>query len=159
MESGGLCIAVDDAGADDVRSLINTHLAFAHSVTPVCQVHALDVEALTVPGITVFTARRDGRLLGVGALKELDHGHAEIKSMHTSEAARGQGVGRAIVEHLLTVAGERGYDRVSLETGTGPEFAPARALYRSVGFEDCEPFGDYEPNAGSVCMTIPIVPA
>lgn len=156
MKPGGLVIAVADPRSPDLRALIETHVAFAHSVTPVCQIHALGADALAGPDITVFSARRDGVLLGVGGLKDLGEGHAEIKSMHTSEGARGQGVGRAIVEHLLAVAGERGYRRVSLETGTMPAFEPARALYRAAGFQECEPFGDYERNDGSVCMTITI---
>jgi putative acetyltransferase len=74
--------------------------------------------------------------------------------MHTLRAARGQGVGRAIVEHLLEAARKEGYRRVSLETGTMEEFAPARALYEKVGFEKCRPFGDYTDNEYSMCMTI-----
>ena len=153
MEPGGLLIAVDDPRAPDVRALIETHLAFAHRVTPVCQIHAMDADSLAGPAITVFSARRDGEVLGVGALKEIGEAHGEIKSMHTRETTRGQGVGRAIVAHMLAVAGERGYRRVSLETGTMPEFEAARALYRAAGFQECEPFGDYRANSGSVCMT------
>jgi putative acetyltransferase len=93
-------------------------------------------------------------LLGVGALKRLDETHAELKSMHTSEAARGQGVGRAMVGHLLAVAADRGYQRVSLETGTTDAFAPARSLYTTVGFKPCAPFGEYTDNRHSAYMTI-----
>ena len=149
-----LVIAVDDPRDDDVRKLIETHLAFARSVTPVCRVHALTVEGLIDNGATLFSARQDGELLGVGALKHLDESHGEIKSMHTSAAARGRGVGRAIVDHLLSVAAERGYERVSLETGTMDAFAPARALYTAAGFQPCDPFGAYTANEDSVCMTI-----
>lgn len=151
-------MAVDDPRAADVRTVLQTHLAFARSVTPLCDVHALDVDGLLDPSVTLFTARRGGAVLGVGALRELDSTHGEIKSMHTTEAARGQGVGRAIVDHLLAVAAERGYRRVSLETGAMEGFAPARALYRSAGFELCEPFGEYTDNPNSTCMTIDIGP-
>ena len=92
--------------------------------------------------------------LAVGALKELDADHAEVKSMHTVEAARGQGIGRAMVDHLIAVARERGFRRVSLETGTGPVFAPARALYAGAGFEPCEPFGDYRRTDNNFYMTM-----
>jgi putative acetyltransferase len=84
----------------------------------------------------------------------IDGDQAEIKSMHTAKASRGQGVGRGIVYHLLGVARLEGYRRVSLETGTMDEFAPARALYKSVGFVTCPPFGKYTDNPYSTCMTI-----
>jgi putative acetyltransferase len=80
--------------------------------------------------------------------------HAEIKSMHTAQAARGRGLGRAMLRHLLGVARERGVRRVSLETGTVPPFAPARALYASAGFRPCGPFGDYQPMDTSTFMTL-----
>jgi putative acetyltransferase len=80
--------------------------------------------------------------------------HAEIKSMHTVEEARGQGVGRALLNHMVTTARGRGYARVSLETGRGGAFTPARSLYRRSGFEICPPFGDYRISADSVCMTL-----
>lgn len=146
-------VAVDDPQAEDVRALLEAHLQFARSVTPICDVHALDVEGLLDPAVTLFSARRDGDLEGVGALRELDPTHGEIKSMHTAAAARGRGVGRVIVDHLVAVAGERGYHRVSLETGAMAAFAPARALYESAGFTRCEPFGEYTDNPNSVCMT------
>jgi putative acetyltransferase len=98
-------------------------------------------------------------LLGVGALKRLDEAHAELKSMHTSEAARSQGVGRAMVDHLLAVAADGRYQRVSLETGTMDAFAPARSLYTKVGFRPCAPFGEYTVNPYSACMTIDLAEA
>ena len=149
-----LVIAVDDPRSDDVRTLLDRHLAFAREVTPPDHVHAMEVDDLVGPAATFFSARRDGVLLGVGALKRLDETHAELKSMHTSEAARGQGVGRAMVDHLLAVAADRGCRRVSLETGTMDAFAPARSLYAKVGFEPCTPFGEYTINPHSACMTI-----
>ena len=149
-----LVIAIDDPRAEDVRALLDTHLAFSRDVTPPGHVHALDIDGLLDPAVTFFSARRGGVLLGVGALKRLDESHAELKSMHTSEAARGQGVGRAMVDHLLAVAADRRYLRVSLETGTVDAFVPARSLYAKVGFTPCEPFGEYTVNPHSTCMTI-----
>jgi putative acetyltransferase len=93
-------------------------------------------------------------LLAVGALKRLDPDHAEVKSMHTVAAARGQGIGRRMAEHLIAVAREAGYRRLSLETGSMAEFAPARALYASVGFERCDPFGEYRASPNSTYMTL-----
>ena len=100
------------------------------------------------------SAREDGRLLGVGALKRLDDAHAEVKSMHTAAEARGRGVGAAVLDHLLVEAVAAGYRRVSLETGTMDEFVPAHRLYASRGFEPCEPFGDYPVDPSSTCMTL-----
>jgi putative acetyltransferase len=152
----GLVIAVHDPRAADVRALLERHLAFANEHSPPENVHALDVDGLTRAEITFFGARRAGELLGVGALKQLDPGHGELKSMHTAATARGQGVGRAIVTHLLAEARRRGYRRVSLETGTMEAFAPARSLYAGFGFEPCEPFGDYPDSPLSACMTLPL---
>jgi putative acetyltransferase len=149
-----LVIAVDDPRTDDVRTLLDRHLAFAREVTPPDHVHAMGVDDLVDPTVTFFSVRRDGVLLGVGALKRLDEAHVELKSMHTSEAARGQGVGRAMVDHLLAVAADRSYQRVSLETGTMDAFAQARSLYTKVGFRPCAPFGEYTDNPYSACMTI-----
>jgi putative acetyltransferase len=150
----GLTIAPDDPRAADVRALLDRHLAFAREVTPREDVHALDLEGLLDPAVTFFSARLDRQLIGVGALKQLDGSHGELKSMHTIEEARGQGVGRAMVDHLLSVALDRNYQRVSLETGTMDVFGPARSLYTKVGFVPCEPFGNYTLSPSSTYMTI-----
>jgi putative acetyltransferase len=137
-------IAVDDPGQADVRALLERHLMFCLSETPPEHSFALDVEALRQPGIAFFSYRdADGSVLGVGALKELDPAQGELKSMHTAAEARGRGVGRALLEHLLTVARSRGYRRLWLETGTTPGFAAARALYERAGFSPAEPFAGY----------------
>jgi putative acetyltransferase len=147
-------IAPDDPAAEDVRALLSRHLAFARATTLPEEVYALDVDRLLEPAVTFFSYRDDGELLGVAALKRLDDEHAEIKSMHTAEQARGRGVGRALFDHLVDVARGRGYRRVSLETGAGPAFAPARRLYASAGFRPCGPFADYRPSPNSAYMTL-----
>jgi putative acetyltransferase len=147
-------ISIDDPRAPDVRSLLATHLTFARAPTPPEDAHALDVDGLLDASVTFFSFRRDGVLLALGALQRLDPDHAEVKSMHTVEAARGQGIGRAMIEHLITVAREAGYRRLSLETGSMAEFAPARALYASAGFQPCEPFGHYLASPNSTYMTL-----
>jgi putative acetyltransferase len=149
-----LVIDVDDPRADDVRALLDRHLAFAHQHTPAEHVHALDLDGLLDPAITFFGGRRDGQLLAVGALKELDETHGELKSMHTLEEARGQGIGRAVLDRLVDIARERGYERVSLETGTMDAFAPARAFYASAGFTPTGRFGDYPDSTTSAFMTL-----
>jgi putative acetyltransferase len=150
--SGGR-IAIDDPSAADVRALLARHLAFARATTRPEDVYALEVDELLDPAVTFFSYRAGGAVLGVAALKRIDDEHAEIKSMHTAEEARGQGIARALVEHVVGVARERGYRRLSLETGAGPAFEPARRLYASAGFEPCGPFGDYRPSPNSAFMT------
>ena len=147
-------ISVDDPRAGDVRELLERHLAFAHANTPPEDIHALGIDGLLEPAVTFFSFRRGGELLGVGALKQLDRHHAELKSMHTAEAARGRGIGRAMLGHLIGVARDRGCRRVSLETGSIDAFAPARSLYASAGFRPCGPFGDYPPGRNNTFMTL-----
>jgi putative acetyltransferase len=147
-------IVVDDPRKPEVRGLLERHLAFCLSETPPEHSFALNVDGLVDPKVT-FVSYRDGEtLLGVAAIKELDAGHAEIKSMHTAAEARGRGVGRALLSHLLATAKSRGYQRVSLETGTTPGFAAARALYESAGFQPCGPFSDYPVTGDNTFYTL-----
>lgn len=148
-----LVFRIENPLTDDVRSLIETHLSFASSITPPEDVHALAIDGLLADNITLFGARADGRLLAIGALRQVDSSHVELKSMHTAEALRGRGIGRAVLEHLTAVAVERGCDRISLETGLMDEMAASRAMYASAGFTPCEPFADYPGSPNSVCMT------
>jgi putative acetyltransferase len=149
-------ISTDDPRAADVHALLERHLAFARSSSPPQDVHALDVDGLLDPAITFRSFRREGELLAVGALKRLGPQHAEVKCMHTAQAARGQGIARAMLAHLLSVARERGVRRVSLETGSMAAFAPARSLYASAGFTLCGPFGAYRASPNSTFMTLPL---
>jgi len=151
-------ISVEDPVAQDVVSLLERHVAFAREVTPAGGVFALDVEALRAPDITFFCARAEGTLVGVAALHHLDDEHGEIKSMHTAAEARGRGVGRTLVTHLVEVARRRDYRRVSLETGNFDAFEPARRLYASCGFVPCPPYGEYVGSTTSECMTIELRP-
>lgn len=149
----------DDPRVEDVRGLLGSHLAFANEQSPPEDVHALDVSGLLADNVSFFSIREEGLLLGVGALKQLDESHVEIKSMHTSAEARGRGVGRTMLDHLLTTARSRGCTRVSLETGSMEAFTAARALYESAGFNHCEPFADYFHSPYSVCMTLDLEPS
>ena len=126
----------------------------ARAATAEGSAHALAIEALRAPGIDFWSAWTDDTLLGVGALKRLTPGHGEIKSMHTAESARRRGVGRMMLRHIIAAARESGMARLSLETGAWPFFAPARAFYRSEGFVDCGPFGDYVDDPNSVFMSL-----
>jgi putative acetyltransferase len=153
-----LDIAVDDPRAADVRELLAAHRAFAREVTPTEYSFALDVDQLAHPDVTFFSARSGGWLVGVAALKRLDGSHAELKSMHTRRTRRGQGVGRAMVGHILSFARGAGYRRVSLETGTTEDFLAARTLYGHMGFEPCGPFADYADSAYNTFMTMSLDP-
>ena len=150
----GCVVQIEDPRNPEVTALLERHLAFCHATTPAEHAFALNLDGLLAPTVTFFTLRRDGQLLGVGALKELDRTHGEIKSMHTAAEARGLGVGRAMVDYLLAAAGRRGYARVSLETGTTDAFAPARALYANAGFVPCGPFADYADSPDNTFMTL-----
>jgi putative acetyltransferase len=147
-------ISITDPRADDVRRLLDRHLTFAFSQVPAKDRDALDADGLTNPDVEFYALRVDGELLAVGALRKLDDLHAEVKSMHTAEEARRRGLGRAMLDHLLVVARDRGFHRVSLETGSMPAFAPARSLYASAGFSVCGAFGDYAESANKTFMTL-----
>jgi len=149
----GLVIEVDDPRREDVRRLLEEHRRFAGGVMPPEGVHVLDPDEALDATVTFFGVRLDGELLGIGALKQLDPDHAELKSMHTASAARGRGVGRALVDHLVAEAAARGVRRVSLECGAGEAFVPARSLYAAAGFVPCEPFGEYSQTRDNVFMT------
>lgn len=147
-------VARQDPRVADVVALLEAHLATMRRISPPGHVHALDLDGLTGPDVVFLTAREGGRLLGVGALRDLGAARAEIKSMHTAADARGGGVGRLVLDHLLAIASERGVDWIGLETGTQPDFGPARSLYASAGFVVCEPFGAYTTNPYSTCMAL-----
>lgn len=142
-------IGIDDPLRSDVLALLREHLADMVATSPPGSVHALDPQALTAPGITFLSAREDGVLLGVGALKEHADGTGELKSMRTATAARGRGVAAALLAALLDLARERDLAVVRLETGSQDFFAPARRLYERAGFTPCGPFAGYtdDPNS------------
>jgi putative acetyltransferase len=147
-------IEVDDLSRPQVHALLEEHLANMNELSPPEQVFALDLNKLRASDITFWTVWEDKVLLGCGALKELTPNHGEIKSMRTPAAERGRGAGRAVLEHIISVAHQRGYTRLSLETGTHAAFEPAHRLYRSKGFVMSGPFGSYLPNEHSVFMEL-----
>jgi putative acetyltransferase len=124
------------------------------AISPPESVHALAPEQLRAPGVAFYAAWAGETLAGVGALKALDAAHGEIKSMRTAPAFRGRGVGAALLAHLIAVARERGYARVSLETGTSAPFVPAQRLYEKAGFADCAPFAAYRADPFARFMTL-----
>jgi putative acetyltransferase len=156
----GYVIAVDDPARSDIRTLVQVHRDWSLQQTPPEFSFSVEPHAVAESGITLFSARSpEGELLGIGGLKEMDPHHGEIKTMHTAAAARGRRVGRGVLEALLAEATRRGYTQVSLETGTGDAFRPARKLYESVGFRPSEPFGGYANTDYNVCMTLRLADA
>ena len=147
-------IRVDDLSGPDVAALLAEHLASMHGHSPPGTVHALGLERLRAPDVTFWCVRQRGELVGCGALRQLDARHGELKSMRTAAAHLRRGVAAALLRHMLAEARARGYRRVSLETGSGPAFEPAQALYRRFGFERCPPFADYRDDGFSVCLTL-----
>jgi putative acetyltransferase len=148
-------ISIRPGDLDDARivALLRHHFDTCHAVTPPGSAHVFDVARLKSPDVDFFAAWQGGTLLGVGAVKYLTPEHGEVKSMHTSQAARRRGTASAILAHIVETARAKGVARLSLETGSFGYFAPARAFYRAHGFSDCPPFGDYKADRNSVFLT------
>lgn len=147
-------IRIDGLDSPEIARLLGEHQALAADDSPPESDHALDLDGLRAPDITVWSAWDDLNIMGCGALRELDPSHAELKSMHTSAEYRRRGVAAGLLERILFEARTRGYERVSLETGSSDTFAAARMLYARHGFVECPPFGDYREDPFSVFMTL-----
>jgi putative acetyltransferase len=148
-----LRIIPGDFDDERVLALLRYHFAKCHEVTPPGSAHVFDVLRLNSPEIDFWAAWDEDTLMGVGAVKRLDDHHGEVKSMHTSEAARRKGVGGAILRHMIETSRAKGLKRLSLETGSFGYFQPAVALYKAHGFIECPPFGDYKLDPNSVFLT------
>ncbi|MDO3649046.1 GNAT family N-acetyltransferase [Nocardia mangyaensis] len=153
-----LRIDVDDLTGARIIALLTQHHADMAATSPAESMHALDLTALRDPAVTVWSAWLGADLAGCAALKELDTRHAEIKSMRTADGFTGRGVAAALLGHLVTAARDRGYRRLSLETGAEDYFAPARRLYLRHGFTECPPFGAYVPDPLSQFFTLALDP-
>ena len=148
-----LHIVPDDLTGPEILALLQLHLDDMHLWSPPESVHAMPAERLRQPDVAFFSAWDGATLAGCGAIKHLDAGHGELKSMRVAPAYRGRGVGSAVLDRLLAEARARGYTRVSLETGRPEPFHPAQKLYRANGFVECAPFADYVRDDFSMCMT------
>ena len=146
-------IVEDDLSGAPIRNLLERHFAGMLANSPAESCHFLDFDGLRAGDVTFWSIHRDGELAGCGALKILGARHGEIKSMRTADAFLRRGVAARMLAHIIGEARARGLDRLSLETGSGPAFEPALALYRRHGFADCEPFADYRPDPFSRFMT------
>lgn len=137
-------VKTDDLSDDRTRALLRLHLEGMQADSPPGQAFALDLSGLQTPDVTVWSAWVADVICGIGALKQLDADVGEIKSMRTAPEHLRRGVAARLLEHIVDTARSRGLSRLSLETGSGPAFEPALALYRRRGFENGRAFGDYE---------------
>ncbi|HEY1125019.1 MAG TPA: GNAT family N-acetyltransferase [Sphingobium sp.] len=142
-------IVPDDLSSPATRDLLAFHHQQMHAASPPGTAFALDLSGLQQPGITVWTLREGDTVLGIGALKALPDGTGELKSMRTHPDHLRKGVARTLLEHIIGEAKRSGMNRLSLETGTGPDFEAALTLYRQRGFVEGGAFGDYAAVANS----------
>ena len=151
-----MSIRIQSANLDtpEFVALIDAHAELMLSMSPPGSCHFLAMDGLRKPNVTVWEMRDGNDLVGCGGLQELSPTHGEIKSMHTLSHRRGDGLGRQMLDHVLTEARQRGYTQISLETGSMDGFIPSRKLYASKGFTVCPPFGDYVEDPYSVFMTL-----
>jgi putative acetyltransferase len=156
--SDPIAIRIDDLTGREIADLLQGHLASAIECSPESAVHALNLDSLRRPDITLWSAWQGDSLAGCGALRELSKAHGEVKSMRTEASHIRQGVAAKLLEHMIAIARERGYERLSLETGNTSDFAAARALYAKHGFAPCPPFDGYVEDGFSVYMTRAIQP-
>lgn len=146
-------IRLDDLTSDESQSIVREHFAGMLENTPLESVHALPLDKLRQPNINFWTAWLGSELCGCGALKILDPQHGEVKTMRTRAKFLRQGVGQAVLFHIIKHATDEGMKRLSLETGSSESFSAAKAMYLRNGFEICGPFGDYTLDPHSVFMT------
>jgi putative acetyltransferase len=149
----GVLIIPGDLDDARVLALLDEHLASARAATNACSDHALEASGLKARDVTFWSAWDGDSLVGIGALKRLSPEHGEIKSMHTARSRRGEGIGSAMLEHIVEAARAMGLSRLSLETGSAQYFAAARRLYERHGFVQCPPFADYVVDPNSVYMS------
>ncbi|CUK01744.1 putative N-acetyltransferase YsnE [Ruegeria denitrificans] len=149
-----------DPGAEDLRPIIQAHLAHSWDATPQTSNHTLDVDALREPGIRFWAIYEDDAPLGCGALKALPDGTAEVKSVHILPQARGRGLARTMMDHLANLARSEGVSALVLETGAAllTEYDAARKLYEALGYSYCGPIFGYEADPNSAFMRLGLEP-
>ncbi|MEU9112338.1 GNAT family N-acetyltransferase [Streptomyces sp. NPDC048483] len=146
-------IVVDDLSGPEIARFLQDHVQQMQSITPVESKHALDLDGLRKPDVTFWSVSDGDTLVGCGAIKKLDAGHAELKSMRTQPTRKRSGIASLLLEHIIAEAKDMGFTRLSLETGATEFFLPARKLYEKFGFHQCDPFADYRPDQNSTFMT------
>ena len=153
-----MIVRAADLSDPEVLALLKSHLAGMHAHSPPGSVHALEPGALRSPEVSLYAVWEGDDLMAIGALKKIDATSAEIKSMRTAAAHLRRGSAAFLLEYLMTIALARGYRRLSLETGSGPAFEPALALYRRYGFENGQAFGGYEASPFNQFMHLQLRP-
>lgn len=148
----------DDLSSAETQALLALHLAGMRDGSPPGHSFALDLSGLKQPGVTVWSAWAGARIAGLGALKLLGEGEAEVKSMRTHPDFLRQGVAAGLLEHIITAAHGHGVRRLSLETGSGPAFEAALALYRKRGFVTGPAFADYVPSEFNQFLHLALMP-
>lgn len=146
-------IRIDDLTGKEIALLLQEHHEDMLEHTPAESVHALDISGLQAPDVTFWSAWIEGELAGCGAIKVIEAGHAELKSMRTSSTHLRQGVAQRLLTYILAAAKDQGIATISLETGTPDSFIPAQKLYRDFGFKECAPFANYSEDPYSLYMT------
>lgn len=147
-------IRIDDLSDPRIETFLNEHIEEMKSISPPESKHALDIESLKKPDITFWSIWQQEELVGCGALKELDSSHAEIKSMRVSSKHQGNKLASKLLSHIMTEARSKGYQKLSLETGSMAFFEPARKLYEKFGFKYCQPFANYKDDPNSLFLSL-----
>ena len=138
----------------EVHDLLIKHFIELRSVSPEGSTHVLDINGLKVPSIRFWSLWESGELVGSGALKFLDKEHGEFKSIRVNDRFRGRGNGPKVINHLINESKKLNIKRLSLETGAGNFFLPARKLFLKSGFKSCKPFSHYKNDVNSVYMSM-----
>ncbi|MBN1473926.1 MAG: GNAT family N-acetyltransferase, partial [Syntrophaceae bacterium] len=138
----------------EIMEFLKEHLFEVSLYLPPESIHVIDIESLQKPNITFWSIWDKSRIVGCGALKELNPKHAEIKSMRIALTHRKKGVASRLLKYIIDEARKRNYSQLSVETGSMDAFLPARRLYMKHGFQYFEPFGEYIEDPNSVFMTI-----
>ena len=140
----------------EVNDLLIKHFIELRSVSPEGSAHVLDIPGLKVSSIKFWSLWDENQLIGCGALKFLDETHGEFKSIRVADKFRGKGAGEKIISHLIDEAKKIGIKKLSVETGTGEFFLPARKLFQKFGFKKCEPFAHYKEDPNSCYFNLEI---
>jgi putative acetyltransferase len=137
----------------EVNDLLTKHFVELRAASPEGSTHVLDIPGLKVPSIKFWSLWENGKLLGCGALKFLEKGHGEFKSIRIHDNFRGNGNGIKVINHLIEEAKKLDVKRLSIETGAGKFFEPARKLFKKCHFEPCKPFAHYKEDVNSIYLT------
>ena len=137
-----------------VNELLKTHFIELKSVSPEGSSHVLDIEGLKVPSIKFWSLWENNKLIGCGALKFLEKDHGEFKSIRVVDEFRKKGIGERIIKHLIEEAKKLKISKLSIETGAGEFFAPARKLFNKFGFKKSEPFAHYKVDPNSCYFSL-----